>query len=43
MIILGLDTALAACSVAVTRDGEVLAAMSEPMGTRSGWRPWCRR
>ena len=31
MIILGLDTALAACSVAVTRDGEVLAAMSEPM------------
>jgi tRNA threonylcarbamoyladenosine biosynthesis protein TsaB len=31
MIVLGLDTALAACSVAVTRDGEVLAAMSEPM------------
>lgn len=31
MILLGLDTALAACSVAVTRDGEVLAAMSEPM------------
>ena len=31
MIVLGLDTALAACSVAVTRDGEVLAAASEPM------------
>ncbi len=31
MIILGLDTALAACSVAVTRDGRVLAAASEPM------------
>jgi tRNA threonylcarbamoyladenosine biosynthesis protein TsaB len=31
MIILGLDTALAACSVAVTRDGEVLAVLSEPM------------
>jgi tRNA threonylcarbamoyladenosine biosynthesis protein TsaB len=31
MIVLGLDTALAACSVAVTRDGEVLAALSEPM------------
>jgi tRNA threonylcarbamoyladenosine biosynthesis protein TsaB len=31
MIILGLDTALAACSVAVTRDGEVLAARCEPM------------
>lgn len=31
MILLGLDTALSACSVAVTRDGEVLAAASEPM------------
>jgi tRNA threonylcarbamoyladenosine biosynthesis protein TsaB len=31
MIVLGLDTALAACSVAVTRDGEVLAAADEPM------------
>ncbi len=31
MIVLGLDTALAACSVAVTRDGEALAAASEPM------------
>jgi tRNA threonylcarbamoyladenosine biosynthesis protein TsaB len=31
MIVLGLDTALAACSVAVTRDGEVLTAASEPM------------
>src|SRR5215469_8711576 len=31
MLILGLDTALAACSIAVTRDGEVLAAASEPM------------
>jgi tRNA threonylcarbamoyladenosine biosynthesis protein TsaB len=31
MIILGLDTALAACSVAVTRDGKVLAAASEAM------------
>ena len=31
MIVLGLDTAVAACSVAVTRGGEVLAAMSEPM------------
>jgi len=31
MIVLGLDTALAACSVAVTRDGEVLASVSEPM------------
>jgi tRNA threonylcarbamoyladenosine biosynthesis protein TsaB len=31
MIILCLDTALAACSVAVTRDGEAPAAMSEPM------------
>jgi tRNA threonylcarbamoyladenosine biosynthesis protein TsaB len=31
MIVLGLDTALAACSVAVTRDGEVVAAASEPM------------
>ncbi|HEY4030098.1 MAG TPA: tRNA (adenosine(37)-N6)-threonylcarbamoyltransferase complex dimerization subunit type 1 TsaB [Caulobacteraceae bacterium] len=30
-MILGLDTALGACSVAVTRDGEVLAAASEPM------------
>jgi tRNA threonylcarbamoyladenosine biosynthesis protein TsaB len=31
MIVLGLDTALAACSVALTRDGEVLAAAGEPM------------
>lgn len=31
MIVLALDTALAACSAAVARDGEVLAAMSEPM------------
>lgn len=31
MIVLGLDTALAACSVAVTRDGEIVAAASEPM------------
>jgi tRNA threonylcarbamoyladenosine biosynthesis protein TsaB len=31
MILLGIDTALAACSVAVTRDGTVLAAKSEPM------------
>ena len=31
MIVLSLDTALAACSVAVTRDGDVLAALSEPM------------
>lgn len=31
MIVLGLDTALSACSAAVTRDGEVLAALSEPM------------
>jgi tRNA threonylcarbamoyladenosine biosynthesis protein TsaB len=31
MIVLALDTALAACSVAVTRDGEVLAAASQPM------------
>ncbi|MGZ6013986.1 MAG: tRNA (adenosine(37)-N6)-threonylcarbamoyltransferase complex dimerization subunit type 1 TsaB, partial [Caulobacteraceae bacterium] len=31
MIVLALDTALAACSVAVTRDGQVLAAASEPM------------
>jgi tRNA threonylcarbamoyladenosine biosynthesis protein TsaB len=31
MIVLGLDTALAACSVAVTREGEVLAAAGEPM------------
>ena len=31
MIVLALDTALAACSVAVVRDGEVLAARSEAM------------
>jgi tRNA threonylcarbamoyladenosine biosynthesis protein TsaB len=31
MIVLSLDTALAACSVAVTRNGEVLASVSEPM------------
>src|SRR5580698_179778 len=31
MIVLGLDTALGACSAAVTRDGEVLAHVSEPM------------
>jgi tRNA threonylcarbamoyladenosine biosynthesis protein TsaB len=31
MIVLGLDTALGACSAAVTRDGEVLAALGEPM------------
>src|ERR1700761_8751354 len=31
MIVLALDTALGACSAAVLRDGEVLAAMSEPM------------
>jgi tRNA threonylcarbamoyladenosine biosynthesis protein TsaB len=31
MIVLGLDTALGACSAAVTRDGQVLAALSEPM------------
>jgi tRNA threonylcarbamoyladenosine biosynthesis protein TsaB len=31
MIVLGLDTALAACSVAVTRDDDVLAAVREPM------------
>jgi tRNA threonylcarbamoyladenosine biosynthesis protein TsaB len=31
MILLGLDTALGACSAAVTRDGQVLAARSEPM------------
>ncbi|MGZ3279218.1 MAG: tRNA (adenosine(37)-N6)-threonylcarbamoyltransferase complex dimerization subunit type 1 TsaB [Caulobacteraceae bacterium] len=30
-MVLALDTALAACSVAVTRDGQVLAAASEPM------------
>src|ERR1700761_3511750 len=31
MIVLALDTALAACSVAVTRGNAVLAAVSEPM------------
>jgi tRNA threonylcarbamoyladenosine biosynthesis protein TsaB len=31
MIVLGLDTALGACSAAVTRDGVALAALSEPM------------
>ena len=31
MIVLGIDTALGACSAAVTRDGAVLAAASEPM------------
>jgi len=31
MIVLGLDTAIGACSAAVTRDGEVLAKLSEPM------------
>ena len=31
MIVLGLDTALGACSAAVTRDGQALAAISEPM------------
>ena len=31
MIVLSLDTALSACSAAVTRDGKVLAALSEPM------------
>lgn len=31
MIVLALDTALGACSAAVTRDGQALAAMSEPM------------
>jgi len=31
MIVLSLDTALAACSAAVVRDGQVLAAASEPM------------
>jgi tRNA threonylcarbamoyladenosine biosynthesis protein TsaB len=31
MIVLGIDTALGACSAAVTRDGVVLAALSEPM------------
>jgi tRNA threonylcarbamoyladenosine biosynthesis protein TsaB len=31
MIVLALDTALGACSVAVTRDGEPLAALGEPM------------
>ena len=31
MILLSLDTSLSACSVAVTRDGQVLAALSEPM------------
>ena len=31
MLILSLDTSLGACSAAVTRDGKVLAAASEPM------------
>lgn len=31
MIVLGLDTALSACSVAIVKDGEALAAASEPM------------
>src|SRR3569833_2034561 len=31
MIVLGLDTALGACSAAVTRDGKALATLSEPM------------
>jgi tRNA threonylcarbamoyladenosine biosynthesis protein TsaB len=31
MIVLGLDTALGACSAAVTRDGQALAVLSEPM------------
>jgi tRNA threonylcarbamoyladenosine biosynthesis protein TsaB len=31
MRVLGLDTALGACSAAVTHDGEVLAAIREPM------------
>ena len=31
MIVLGLDTALGACSAALTRDGEALAALGEPM------------
>jgi len=31
MIVLALDTALGACSVAVVRDGQVLASASEPM------------
>ena len=31
MILLGIDTALGACSAAVTRDGQVLAARAEPM------------
>jgi tRNA threonylcarbamoyladenosine biosynthesis protein TsaB len=31
MIVLSLDTSLGACSAAVTRDGETLAALSEPM------------
>ncbi len=31
MIVLGLDTSLAACSAAITRDGETLAAISESM------------
>lgn len=30
MIVLALDTCLAACSVALTRDGETLGALSEP-------------
>lgn len=31
MIVLGIDTALPACSVALTRDGTALARLSEPM------------
>ncbi len=31
MIVLGLDTAVGACSAAVCKDGNVLAALSEPM------------
>jgi tRNA threonylcarbamoyladenosine biosynthesis protein TsaB len=31
MIVLALDTATGACSAAVTRDGDMLAALSEPM------------
>ena len=31
MIVLGIDTALDACSVALVRDGETLAEISEPM------------
>ena len=31
MIVLAVDTALDACSVAIARDGETLASISEPM------------